>query len=558
MGFSRTNLFKRLESSGAVFLRSLERHILRNAIFIYALNNGLDLPIGTQDIVPLENDTDEDIETVIAFEDGEVAVDQTLDTASGSDMTQRAKRIYETYQTQYKKRFKWVPSRFFQKDLGKHLEDDANALLEVLQACGDWRTHEDKKLNLLFDLITKSHPNEKIIVFTQFADTVAYLEAELKARGVTELAGVVGKSGNPSEYARRFSPKSNGKRIKPEDELRVLIATDVLSEGQNLQDAHIVVNYDIAWAIIRLIQRAGRVDRIGQEASEIYCYSFLPADGVERIIRLRQRVLARLQQNAEVVGTDEQFFEDEDKRDIIDLYSERETVLEDASDGEVDLSSYALEIWNKAIERNPSLKSLIERMPPVSYGTRAHVASPEHPEGVLVYLRSQDNNDILAWLDTQGNVVSESQYHILNTARCEPSTPALERALYHHEAVSTGVQNLIELQISRPEGQLGRKSGARYKVYERLKAFAIAQEIQLFYPDYEERGLFRAVEEILAYPLRTVAAETLNRHLRTGITDGDLAELVINLRDEERLCIITDNTNDQEPRILCSLGLKGQ
>jgi superfamily II DNA/RNA helicase len=150
------------------------------------------------------------------------------------------------------------------------------------------------------------HPNEKVLVFTQFADTVDFLTRELQAHGLTHLAGVTGGSSDPTEIAWRFSPVSNRKRgqIKAEDELRVLIATDVLSEGQNLQDAHIVVNYDLPWAIIRLIQRAGRVDRIGQQAAEILCYSFLPADGVERIINLRSRVATRLRQNAEVVGAD--------------------------------------------------------------------------------------------------------------------------------------------------------------------------------------------------------------------------------------------------------------
>ena len=70
----------------------------------------------------------------------------------------------------------------------------------------------------------------------------------------------------------------------------MLISTDVLSEGQNLQDCSIVVNYDLPWAIIRLVQRAGRVDRIGQKAERVFCYSFLPAEGVERIIDLRGRV----------------------------------------------------------------------------------------------------------------------------------------------------------------------------------------------------------------------------------------------------------------------------
>src|SRR5437870_1907761 len=119
--------------------------------------------------------------------------------------------------------------------------------------------------------------------------------------------GVTGDSDDPTDLAWRFSPISNERRnqVSPESELRVLVATDVLSEGQNLQDAAIVVNYDLPWAIIRLIQRAGRVDRIGQMSDTIYCYSFLPADGVERLIRLRARVRERLQQNAEVVGTDE-------------------------------------------------------------------------------------------------------------------------------------------------------------------------------------------------------------------------------------------------------------
>ena len=145
------------------------------------------------------------------------------------------------------------------------------------------------------------------------------------------MAGVTGDTEESSDYARRFSPESNNARDKGSpnyvssvEELRVLIATDVLSEGQNLQDAAIVVNFDLPWAIIRLIQRAGRVDRIGQKAEEILCYSFVPADGVERLIRLRSRVRQRLQENVEVVGTDETFFEDEKHDTVIrDLFTEK-------------------------------------------------------------------------------------------------------------------------------------------------------------------------------------------------------------------------------------------
>jgi superfamily II DNA/RNA helicase len=130
----------------------------------------------------------------------------------------------------------------------------------------------------------------------------------------------------------------------------------VLSEGQNLQDAAVIVNFDLPWAIIRLIQRAGRVDRIGQKSEKILCYSFLPAEGVENLIRLRARVRQRLHENAEVVGTDEAFFEDErEKQKLLDLYHEKAGILDGDADTEVDLASYAYQIWKNATDRDAEL-----------------------------------------------------------------------------------------------------------------------------------------------------------------------------------------------------------
>jgi Helicase conserved C-terminal domain/SNF2-related domain len=140
-------------------------------------------------------------------------------------------------------------------------------------------------------------------------------------------------------------------------------AEEELSEGQNLQDCAVILNYDLPWAIIRLIQRAGRVDRIGQQAEEILCYSFLPAEGVERLINLRGRLRDRLNENQEVVGTDEAFFEDEQAREmLLNLYNERSGVLDEADEGDVDLTSEALQIWQSAIDANPSLKGTSDEL----------------------------------------------------------------------------------------------------------------------------------------------------------------------------------------------------
>ncbi len=81
------------------------------------------------------------------------------------------------------------------------------------------------------------------------------------------------------------------------------------------------------WAIIRLIQRAGRVDRIGQESKEIYCYSFFPADGIEDVISLRSRLNKRINENANVVGSDEVFFEGNEKN-LMNLYNEQSGILD--------------------------------------------------------------------------------------------------------------------------------------------------------------------------------------------------------------------------------------
>jgi superfamily II DNA/RNA helicase len=563
IGFCRTNLFKRLESGGTTFVQSLERHVLRNYIFLYALEHNLPLPIGTQTAELLDarfsdEDADDNTQTLLEMSliDDETSHDDEPDESSKpetiflsqAEMKNKAADIYNDYATQFKKRFKWLRSDLFAKELRQHLELDATAIQEVLKNCGRWNPDLDTKLEALQNLIQSIHPEEKILVFTQFADTVHYLERELKARGIEKMAGVVGSSNDPTALAWRFSPRSNDKKVS--DELRVLISSDVLSEGQNLQDAHIVVNFDLPWAIIRLIQRAGRVDRIGQQAEKIFCYSFLPAEGVERIINLRRRVKSRLKQNAEVVGTDEQFFEDDDENIILDLYNEKSGLLDGETDTEVDLASYAYSIWQKAIENNPNFENQIRDMPNVVYAAKRHTATLEQPQGALVYARSSQGNDALVWLDQNGNNISYSQLTILEMAACNPNTPSQTRAENHHELVTRGME-LVAAEDQSLSGQLGKRSDARFKTYQRLKTYAEKIQGSLF----ENQAIHTAIDEIYRYPLLENARDTLGRQLKNSISDEDLMNLVLTLREDNRLCNIQAEQDSKTTEIICSLGL---
>ncbi len=560
-GFCRTNLFKRLESSGHAFILSVERHILRNFICLHAIENDLPLPIGTQDVGLLDaNDSDSDLWDT--EEDGSDAdpSHHPSKLMTEDDYRSRAREIYDAYAGNFRRRFKWLSSNLFVDQLAKDLKSDAKSLMKILAKCGAWDSDRDAKLLALLDLVQQKHPCQKVLLFTQFADTVDYLETQLKSRGVRDMSGVTGDTENPTTVAHRFSPVSNGKRsrISPAEELRVVLATDVLSEGQNLQDCSIIVNYDLPWAIIRLIQRAGRIDRIGQKAETILCYSFLPADGVERIINLRSRVQQRLQANAEVVGTDETFFEnDPNQQPLVNLYNEKSGILDGDDDTEVDLASYAWQIWKNAIDQDPRLEHIIPDLPNVVYSTRPHEPTLDQPEGALVYLRTADGNDALAWVNTQGKSVTESQFTILKAAECPPDTQALERHDRHHEWVSKGVKLIVETEKS-VGGQLGRPSGARFRTYERLKLHADSMKGTLLATGDTYVQLTKSIEDVYKYPLLQSATDTLNRQLKSGIGDDELAELVIALRQDARLCRVSEDESEAEPQVICSLGLRHQ
>ena len=563
MGFSRTNLFKRLESGGNVFLLSLQRHIIRNYIFLHALKHDLPLPIGTQDADLLTFDSDLDADSEAAQPDTSDTARLQPDTADAvtaidpASYSERAAAIYATYAATPSRRFKWIRPTLFGPTLKRDLKADAEALAAIVRAAGPWQPAADLKLAQLVALL-RERSADKVLIFSQFADTVEYLTTQLHAAGVAGVAAVTGQSPNPTALAHRFSPRSNEANVRPQDEIRVLIATDVLSEGQNLQDCHHVVNYDLPWAIIRLIQRAGRVDRIGQLAPTITCYTFLPADGIEHIIRLRARVRERLNQNREVVGTDEQFFDDGSEAQFLgNLYTERVGVLDDADDAEVDLASAAYQVWRNATAANPALKQQVERLPNVVYSAKTASANPnglfQTPAGVLVFLRTVSGNDVMAWMDENGQSVTQSQAAILKAAECALDTPAVARAANHHDLVRTALR-LTEHDVALVGG-LGGARSARFRTYEVLRRYLmhLQQTAPLFIP----ADLSRVINDVYRYPLRQSATDAINRQLRSSISDEQLTELVIGLREREELSIIHTATSDEEPHIVCSLGLVG-
>ncbi|MDX9869033.1 MAG: helicase-related protein, partial [Kiritimatiellia bacterium] len=544
MGFCRCGFYKRMDSSGIAFLISLYRHAVRNAVYLHALEHRLPLPIGD------EGGLDDGY---LDDESNEEYVEQMTFPTCESVYRDTGKARYDALAAAGSAGIRWIKSSYFKPELADALKKDNQHLMAMLEAAGCWRPDRDEKLNVLADLLASRHPQEKVLVFTQYADTAGYVATQLQARGIQQVAAVCGDTENIGALVDRFSPHSNKVpfTIPKEQQLRVLIATDVLSEGQNLQDAHIVVNYDMPWAIIRLIQRAGRVDRIGQTAETVTCYSFFPQQGVEKIIRLRERLETRIRQNAETVGSDEIFFEG-NAQNLTDLFNEKSGIMDDDEETEVDLASQAFEIWKAATGADPTLRERVAGLADIVYATKRNGSEPPR-QGVITYARTPYGNDMLCWMNERQELVSQSPQTILQALSCDSLTPNLPPLATHHELVASTVRGISSEKVSTL-GILGSRFSTKFRLYTLLEGYLREVVDTLFATD----GLKRAVDDIYNLPMLENAKFILGQMMKRGRTVEEIIETVLDLRKRGELCVVADDVTPaaREPRIICSMGLR--
>ncbi|MBA3545401.1 MAG: DEAD/DEAH box helicase [Nannocystis sp.] len=200
------------------------------------------------------------------------------------------------------------------------------------------KVRSDEKFERLIDYLNQRPPKQhKTIIFTQFADTAHYLAAKLgELFGRTEV--VTGASSGIIKITRRFAPKANrGRQSDLDTEIDLLISTDTLSEGVNLQDADTLINYDLHWNPTRLIQRAGRIDRLGSEHDEIHICGFVPQRELEADLKLIEILQERIREFIEVFGEDNNILPGHERPDIDQVQAAYTGAVLDAADASDDL-----------------------------------------------------------------------------------------------------------------------------------------------------------------------------------------------------------------------------
>ena len=366
------------------------------------------------------------------------------------------------------------------------LKKDAEILGLVSLMVSDITTEYDTKLKTLYKLLSDkienpiNEGNKKVLIFSAFSDTVEYLYENVSTfvkqkygLNTALITGTVdGKStikgfkGTLNNILTCFSPVSKGRDILmpgSKQEIDILIATDCISEGQNLQDCDYLVNYDIHWNPVRIIQRFGRVDRIGSKNACIQLVNFWPDMNLDEYINLKARVETRMKISVMTSTGDDDLINPEEKGDLeyrkqqLQKLQDEVVDIEEMSGGisimDLGLNEFRLDL----LEYNKTHDDL-EKKP---FGMHAVVpATQDLPEGVIFVLKNCNNgvnidnlNRIhpfyMVYIGIDGEVICDylNPKKLLDTMRysCKGKTEPIRSAYQRFNSETNDGRNMKEM-----------------------------------------------------------------------------------------------------------------
>jgi len=333
------------------------------------------------------------------------------------------------------------------------IQADMDAIGGVLKKIslhfGDDVGAEDSKLHQLKGLLLGELRGRKVVVFTYFKDTARYLYHELGGRDATgrrkprgevflsrlghERIRIVDSIVKPRErydIIRRFAPISNNADgvAGTDDEIDLLISTDVLSEGQNLQDADTVINYDLHWNPVRMIQRAGRIDRIGSLYDLVHLYNFFPEDKLEDLLNIMKGLQAKIEAIRRTVGMDAKILdpsevvEPRDFNTIRDIAREKNEVVDELeAQSELDIGDVIKQELLDYLKRVG--REMVENIP-LGVGSGLH---KESSHGLFVHLKGKERHFWCYYDMTKDrDPITERKLEIIKTIRCDEKAERAE------------------------------------------------------------------------------------------------------------------------------------
>jgi superfamily II DNA/RNA helicase len=525
-GLIRVLLFKRFESSVYAFQQTIDRLLKTHETFLKALEAGF-VPAGEEAQAILYDPSEQE----------------------EADLLSELEKVSTRYKAE----------DFNIELLRSHIEHDV-AILRKIQILVEPITPDmDAKLQVLLQrLKEKPLSNGKRLIFTQYADTARYLYDNINPKGQDERIEVI-FSGDKSKFrlVGRFSPKSNPEFVPgPNDvELDTVIATDVLSEGLNLQDCGKIINYDLHWNPVRLIQRFGRIDRIGSEHDAVFGFNFLPETNLERELKLKDKLGRRIREIHETIGEDSAILDPSEQLNEEAMYAIYEkdggtnlSLFED-EDELIDLNE-AEEILRQLKKENPGE---YDRIAALRDGIRT--GKPALNRGMYVFCEA-DRFQQLFLLDEKGKVTSRDIPKVLGTIKCAPDLKGSAVPDGYNAAVMRVKRLFVEEVKSRQSQKdhtLSLSHGQRYVLKELRIYFSATDDedekakINILEGAFRQTGLTRAVrDELNKLRRNNVIGQNLYKSLSSIYLRHNLRDVQGGPRNEAETPI---------PRIVCSESL---
>ena len=282
-GLMKTLLIKRFESSFSAFKISIGRHLKRYEEFIENFKKDI-IYLGEKatDILDFDKENDGDYDDF---------VQNFIDKGQVKQLTRAD----------------------FKKGFEKALKSDLEIFKELVKTWKD--IDDDPKLDKFKEVILKESDN-KIVIFTESVDTLNYLKSKLcDTKKILFIT-----SQNREEKKQIIKENFDANYIKQKNNYTIIITTDTLAEGINLHRSSIIYNYDIPWNATKLIQRIGRVNRIGTKADFITIHNFKPASHIDKLIELSQKAFVKLQSSHTMMGEDSQIYTKDEKVSSVNLF----------------------------------------------------------------------------------------------------------------------------------------------------------------------------------------------------------------------------------------------
>ncbi|MFN3406587.1 MAG: helicase-related protein [Caldimicrobium sp.] len=358
-GFMKTLLVKRLESSFYAFRKSLERFIDSYRKFIEIYNQGYVYVSKRLDKI-FELLEDEDVD----------AIERLIEEGKA-----------ERY-----------PAEDFSKDFIEDLKKDL-AILEKIKSMWEG-IKRDPKLETLLEHL-KKHPllkdkDKKIIIFTESKETAEYITKNINSYFGREIA-LLFHSGSSAGVRDKVIENFDARASDPKDDYRILVSTDVLSEGVNLHRSNIVISYDIPWNPTRLMQRVGRINRIDTKFDKIYVFNFFPTKQADSEIELTKIARSKIEAFLTLLGGDASILtegEPVSSHELFDKLLSKKTITEEEEEEESELRY--LRIIEDVRDKNPELFEKIKRLPKKARSAKAFNETFKEmatPDSLLTFFR---------------------------------------------------------------------------------------------------------------------------------------------------------------------------